>query len=90
MNILKFLGYKTSEQIYKEQYNRGYDWAAGNLLRGEITPEYIEGQTCGHESEPFDRGALDAMLEIEKLKPTKLDGLYYKPSFKKNGRIEGF
>lgn len=43
--IRKFLGWKTTQEIDRENYIDGYDWAAGALLRGETTPAWIEAHS---------------------------------------------
>lgn len=47
------------------EYRRGYDWAAGRLLRGHATPITIEAYTYIRYSpryDDFDRGA-DAAVD---------------------------
>lgn len=48
----------------KELYERGYDWAAGNLLRGitlEEVESHIESSMNFNDYNSFDRGAEHAI-----------------------------
>ena len=51
-----------AEEAKERAYLDGYDWAAGRLLRGEVSIEQIELRAVGAESDPFDRGATAAAL----------------------------
>mgnify|MGYP003425252114 FL=1 len=44
------------------EHRRGYDWAAGQLLRGEI-PWVIEAQLPTDSADSFDRGITDALFD---------------------------
>lgn len=39
----------------KKDYERGFDFAAGSLIRGEYTPSSLQNLTYG-SCHPFDRG----------------------------------
>lgn len=65
---------KRREKAEAEAYRRGYDYAAGALLRGDGSPEYYEqlaqtGETFGEGGthKCFDRGirgAIDKLVEL--------------------------
>lgn len=52
----------------EESYSRGYNFAAGALLRGEETPASLEAQIWpDHDNGPldaFDRGVMDAVRAL--------------------------
>ena len=58
------------ERQKKESYHRGYDWAAGKLLRGstedEIDCQVQLAKEVGSYTE-FDSGAEDALLRYKGL-----------------------
>lgn len=67
--MIKFFR-KIKETRKKHAYNRGFDWAAGSLLRNELSPEavdaycYANGGFSTFDNEiiaQFDRGASDAL-----------------------------
>lgn len=71
MNIIKNLKqwWKTLEENnQKAQYNNGFDWAAGRLLRKETTPYEIEYTTQNDPEDPFDTGAIAAIELLIELK----------------------
>ena len=49
------------EQAKTSEYLRGYDWAAGRLLRGDESPISLDAWTQGRYN-PFDRG-IDAAIK---------------------------
>lgn len=60
---------KRKELREKELYKMGYDWAAGSLLRGEITPAYIEslwwGNSYANEYHWGAQAAADKLIELK-------------------------
>ena len=70
MNIKKLLhpvqtikewNLERTNKLHKEEYDRGYDFAAGILLRGEETPNSLMGKYGNSDSwDLFDEGANDA------------------------------
>ena len=52
------------KRLDKKMYNRGYDFAAGALLRGEETPLSIESHYCICDWTSFDRGVNDAVATL--------------------------
>lgn len=52
---------KKKEKSKKEQYNTGYDYAAGKLLRNECTPLELESYI---DYDPFDYGMIDAINKL--------------------------
>ena len=44
------------EQAYSREFNNGFDWAAGELLRRTATPAEIESYYY-FNSDAFDKGA---------------------------------
>lgn len=60
--------------INKRLYDRGYNWAAGELLRLEATPLVIQSYyECNGERNCFDAGAEDAVNELVRLGVVKDD-----------------
>lgn len=61
--------WKTRRQItsYEDRFNRGYDWAAGMLLRGEATASGVEVMLWSTDN-PFDVGARAAISKLIVLK----------------------
>lgn len=59
------------DQYSAKEYRRGYDFVAGELLRGEITFEkvldIVDGARFYGTFNVFDRGAEDAALAYQKL-----------------------
>lgn len=51
----------------KENYNNGYDYAAGALLRGEKTAKGLKAYFFGSESDSFDIGIVDAINKLQHL-----------------------
>ena len=65
MTITEWFGYRR-RRLALADFNRGYDYAAGRLLRG-IPPPIIE--VYFDEEEPlsdFDKGALEAIAAWER------------------------
>lgn len=49
-------------------FNHGYDWAAGQLLRGDSSPEFIADELRGYKSDQlFVQGAIDAVERFGEL-----------------------
>ena len=44
----------------KNEFNRGYDYGAGVLLRGEESPMSLESYVWSHPESQFDRGMIAA------------------------------
>lgn len=66
---------KRRERLEREAYNNGYDWAAGVLLRGDMSSDEVDGHIfyCSPisstvTSTAFDRGASDALSKLVSLK----------------------
>ena len=55
------------QRIYTSDYIRGFNWAAGQLLRQEETPESIEASLWRLNHDAFDIGILDATRAFTKL-----------------------
>jgi len=51
----------------KVQYNSGYNYAAGTLLREERTVEDLTMCFDDSELDPFDQGMLDAINKLEEI-----------------------
>lgn len=49
------------------QYVKGYNFAAGELLRGTATPQEIESYYYRSSWTPFDRGCNDAIDRLVRL-----------------------
>lgn len=49
----------------QREYIAGYDWAAGVLLRGELSPQEVNVSNFGDRSHSFDRGAMDALQRLD-------------------------
>lgn len=64
--ILKYIE-KRKKRKEREQYDKGYDWAAGILLRSGCVEE-VESYTYGREYHIFDSGAIHAVRDFIKLK----------------------
>lgn len=64
------------ESARQQEYARGFNWAAGELLRGRETPESLEHYIQGPDKNRFDYGALDA---IQRMAWLKGDALFYPP-----------
>lgn len=62
MGLLDFLHQRRIRQA-NAAWLLGYDWAAGQLLRGDATPQEINARTSGIE-DPFDRGAQAALTKL--------------------------
>ena len=60
MFIKKWLK-KRKEKAERKEYKRGYDYAAGALLRGEETPLSIEAHYFRDDWTFFEDGANDAV-----------------------------
>lgn len=63
MNPLKTWLEAHRKRVRNNAYLRGYNWAAGALLRGDETPASVDIHTYGC-SDPFDRGANDATARL--------------------------
>jgi hypothetical protein len=60
--------FKTSkERSKKEQYINGFDYAAGKLLRKELTPQELEKYIIYIDYDSFDRGIVDAINKLDKI-----------------------
>ena len=60
MSIKSFFDKLRKDRETKE-YDAGYDWAAGSLLRGEMTPMIVESYTLHGDITLFCSGALEAV-----------------------------
>lgn len=70
--MFKFIeSYKAKQKA--EQERKGYDWAAGALLRGEETPMSIDAYTNGNDRTAFDFGADEACRKLISLGVVKLE-----------------
>lgn len=59
---------------YHNQYNAGYDFAVGMLIRGEITPLYLQMEYENNpDFSPFDHGIRDAIYKVCELCPSIKD-----------------
>ena len=75
--LKKFLAFlrKSKEQNDKAAYEAGYDWAAGFILRGVQEGVQVARAHQAHvlamatEGQPFDRGATDAVYDLQLLLP---------------------
>ncbi|MBU1655142.1 MAG: hypothetical protein KJ558_10020 [Gammaproteobacteria bacterium] len=47
-----------------ENYRRGFDYAAGALIRREETPDSLRAKIWTGDEDEFDRGMLDAAREL--------------------------
>lgn len=54
----------------RQEHRRGYDWCAGNLLRGQL-PSCIEAQLPTDSADSFDRGITDALFDWHALQLTR-------------------
>lgn len=50
----------------REFYTDGYDWAAGAILRGDLTEEQVDTYIYPGNG-PFDQGAVDAMRRLTEI-----------------------
>lgn len=56
---------KRNEQKRKQLFNRGYDYAAGSLLRGEETPISLESRWWHNvDNNEFDSGIMAATAKL--------------------------
>ena len=62
MNPLKWFQ-KRKQRIKRSQYNAGYDYAAGALLRGDKTPLVLDAEQYGVPRNAFDDGINAAMAK---------------------------
>lgn len=56
---------KIKEKSKEKQFRNGYDYAAGELLRGEKTPLFLDSEVykiCGNDYDSFDAG-IDAAIQ---------------------------
>lgn len=59
--------------IDKEQYNNGFDYASGKLLRKESTPLELESYFFNTELDSFDRGVIGAINKLKEIGFIKKD-----------------
>ena len=53
-------------------YNRGFDYAAGALLRGEASVQQLEAEADNpFDRNEFDQGMVEAIRRIERLLPSQ-------------------
>ncbi|RLB78951.1 MAG: hypothetical protein DRH06_00235 [Deltaproteobacteria bacterium] len=55
------------EEARFRAWNRGFDWAAGALLRDEETPMSIDSYASGNDKDRFDMGAYAACKQLIEL-----------------------
>ncbi len=69
-NWLRKRKQQAKEAKQKEQFNSGYDWAAGSLLRGDLTVAFVEDKADysfdGNYSY-FDAGASKAVIKLTEI-----------------------
>jgi hypothetical protein len=70
MNILKYKSFldliaQWKQRSMDKEWRRGYDWAAGAILRGESSARKVFDQAV--MPDPFDRGALAAIDRLVEL-----------------------
>lgn len=62
--------WNTKEENKKIEYNDGYQWAAGILLRTkneDLVSGFVECSRCFGDFSDFDRGAVDALISFREL-----------------------
>ena len=67
MNFIKRLRQRSATRKIlkrKELFRRGFDYAAGALLREEKTPFQLEAEQDGDHYDPFDRGMTEAIHQL--------------------------
>lgn len=62
--ISKYLRYRKMKSRLK-QYRNGYDFAAGQLLRNEITVRALENYYFDDYTDQFDLGTRDAVTKLK-------------------------
>ena len=55
---------KRRENRARKLYNRGFDYAAGALLRGEKTPIELQAESCPEDRDEFDIGVDHAINKL--------------------------
>lgn len=63
-----------------KEFIRGYDWAAGALLRGDETPMSIEVCMCASMWTSFDSGCIAAtgkLLDLNVIKDDRIESLKF-------------
>lgn len=60
-----------SKRREQKEFIAGYDWAAGVLLRKDLSYEEVNLSTFGDHSHAFDRGAIAALAAITRLKQSR-------------------
>ena len=70
---------KFKEKNRRKDWENGYNFAAGALLRGEETPKGLQRYFYGDATDPFDYGIRDAIIKLKdiKLKKDWADGFDY-------------
>ena len=68
MKFLKEWLHKRKKNKDINQYVKGYNYAAGEILRGVSSPIEIESHYYGSSWTPFDRGCDDAIDLLTELK----------------------
>jgi hypothetical protein len=58
---------KNREKDKKKQRNNGFDYAAGKLLRNELTPQELEKNIFYIDYDPFDCGIIAAIIKLKEL-----------------------
>jgi hypothetical protein len=58
---------KNKEKNEKEQYISGFDYAAGKLLRKELTPHELEDHIMYIDCDPFDYGIIAAITKLKEI-----------------------
>jgi hypothetical protein len=66
--IKQLLGFKSQKQIDLLEFNRGFDWACGVLIRKEKTPFELEKSINDHplSYDLYDKGVLEAVYMLTK------------------------
>lgn len=67
MNIFSKYRRKRRERQAYELYTRGYNYAAGSLLRSEETPLSLDAKCWSNDYNDFDRGINAAIIKLRVL-----------------------
>ncbi|MCK4526477.1 hypothetical protein KAW18_03830 [candidate division WOR-3 bacterium] len=63
------------KKLKKEDYNNGFNWAAGALLRKEKTPTQLTNYSYGSKLDSFDHGIIGAINKLKEIGFIKKDYL---------------